>query len=63
MKYKEIKKGHYKGYWENEDGVIYSADVAKTRMANPDAYDPPAKKPKKPRFKANPLATGQQSNS
>ena len=44
MKYKEIKKGQYKGLWENEDGVVYNADVAKIRMASPDLYDPVVKK-------------------
>lgn len=65
MKYKEIKKGLNKGLWENEDGVVYTEDVAKIRMANPDAYDPKPKKKdeKKPRFKANPLPQGQESNS
>lgn len=45
MKYTEIKSGRNKGFWENEDGVIYTEKVARKRMANPELYDPePVKK-------------------
>lgn len=49
MKYTEIKQGPNKGLWKNENGVLYTAKVAKKRMANPELYDPePEKKaPKK----------------
>jgi hypothetical protein len=40
MKYTEIKKGKHTGMYEDENGVIYTAKVAKKRMANPELYHP-----------------------
>ena len=52
MKYTEIKKGPHKGRWENEEGVIYDADVAKTRMETPAAYDAPVVEKSAPKKKS-----------
>lgn len=41
MKYTEITEGNNAGYYEDENGVIYTAKVAMKRMANHDLYHPP----------------------
>ena len=48
MKYTKIEEGDHAGYYEDENGVIYTERVALKRMAKPELYDPkPAKEPKK----------------